>query len=616
MSAWGRLGLAGCLLAWPGAIREAAAHAVPVVTEPAANAVLAAPPREVVIRFSERVEARASTLEVLDERGRRVDHGGAQVDPADPWRYRVRLHGLADGPYTVAWRVLSADDGHVTEGAHVFAVGSASAAVGPLRAPSGGTGLRPLARWLVVAGGAVLLGAPVAGSWLGRAAGEGPHIGVLPLVSAGAVLVGGALDLLLQARELAGGRPITGALGVLGTTPSGAVALGRTALLGLLVGLWCLPDRRHASRWRGLAGSGLAVAVVVTGGLVSHSAATVEGHAIAVGAQGLHLVAMALWVGGLVGIAQMAWRAAALPGTGLEAQQLALAIPAFSQLAIPAVAALSVSGLVLARLHLPAWEDLLRSGYGRWLAVKLVVFAAMLGLGAYHQQHVHARLREALARGTPDGRTVTRFRWSLATEAALGLFALLLAATLGVTAPPDPAVAGAPPGFRHERALAEARVRLEVTPGRPGPNRIGLTVTDLAGHPLADATAALVQLVPAGGGVGPVTFSLSRTGPGAFGVPDAVLGIVGRWEGRLVVQRDGAYDVNDRFELVLADASPAEPAHGRSLRLDPVSAWTTAGITLAAAALWVASWRTRRLTRRLVADADRVDPIRPEGGSA
>jgi putative copper export protein len=107
---------------------------------------------------------------------------------------------------------------------------------------------------------------------------------------------------------------------------------------------------------------------------------------------------MALWVGGLVGFAQMAWRAATLPATGLEAGRLALAIPAFSQLAIPAVAALSVSGLVLARLHLTAWGDLVRTAYGRWLVAKLVVFAAMLALGAYHQQRVYARLREGLAR--------------------------------------------------------------------------------------------------------------------------------------------------------------------------------------------------------------------------
>jgi hypothetical protein len=162
----------------------------------------------------------------------------------------------------------------------------------------------------------------------------------------------------------------------------------------------------------------------------------------------------------------------------------------------------------------------------------------MLALRAYHQLRVHPRLREVSA-GTGDPGTMARFRRSLRTEAACGLVALLLAAFLGITPPPGPAATDAgDPGFRHERAVDEARVRLEVTPLRPGPNVIRLTVSDPAGRPLADATAAIVQLVPTGGGLGPVTFSLGRTAPGVFVASEAVLGLVGRWDGRLVVQRE------------------------------------------------------------------------------
>jgi methionine-rich copper-binding protein CopC len=95
---------------------EAAAHAVPAAMDPAPDARLDVPPREVVIRFTERVEPRPSTVEVLDARGRRVDSRAAAVDPGDPWRYRVGLSTLPAGAYTVSWRVLSADDGHVTNG--------------------------------------------------------------------------------------------------------------------------------------------------------------------------------------------------------------------------------------------------------------------------------------------------------------------------------------------------------------------------------------------------------------------------------------------------------------------------------------------------------------------
>ena len=58
------------------AAQQAGAHAVPVTMDPAPNARLDEAPREAVIRFSERVEPRPSTLEVLDARGQRVDRAG------------------------------------------------------------------------------------------------------------------------------------------------------------------------------------------------------------------------------------------------------------------------------------------------------------------------------------------------------------------------------------------------------------------------------------------------------------------------------------------------------------------------------------------------------------
>ena len=188
----------------------------------------------------------------------------------------------------------------------------------------------------------------------------------------------------------------------------------------------------------------------------------------------------------------------------------------------------------------------------------------MLALGAWHQMWLEPRLTRALALGEPAPGAVLAFRRSVRLEATLGLVALGLAGALGVTAPPAPPGAMAPgvaPAFRHERTVDEARVRLEVTPLRPGPNAIRLDVTDPAGRPLADATAAMVQVTPVDGSVGAVTFQLDRVAPGVFVAPSAALGLVGRWSGRLVVQRTNAYDVNDRFELIVAEGATAHGDH-------------------------------------------------------
>ncbi len=596
------------LLGFVLAAQDAEAHAVPVTMAPAPNARLDAPPSEIVIRFSERVDPRPSALEVLDARGRRVDAGGAAVDPSDPSRYRVALPPLQPGAYTISWRVLSADDGHVTHGAYVVTIGSGEASGQSAATVRIGEGWRPIARWLVAMGGALLLGALVAGPLLDLE--KSRRLARMEALGGMAMAVGATLDLVLQARLLAGSRGLTETLVALLPTSSGRVWLLRAALL-----LGLAAAAAGARRWLR---AGLAAAVVTTGCFVSHGAAATESRWLILGAEALHLLAMASWVGGLLGFATVFWRAGER-GEARETQRLALAIPAFSGLAVLAVGTLVVSGVLLARLHIASWGDLVATAYGRWLAAKLAVFAAMLALGAWHQAGVEPSLSRALA-GRPSGSSAPRFRRSIRAEAALGIGALALAGTLGVTAPPAPAAAGAPetsPGFRHERVFDEARVRLDVTPLHPGPNAIRLAVTDPAGRPLADATAAMVQVTPADASVGAVTFQLDRVGPGEFAAPVAVLGLVGRWSGRLVVQRAGAYDVDDRFDLVVTEATSGhghgEPADSsrRALPLDRVSGVVVVGTAAITLVLFLRSRRQLRAVRRLLATTPRPPAVTP-----
>jgi copper transport protein len=605
----------------------AGAHAVPATADPASNARLDASPREAVVRFTERVEARPSTLEVLDARGQRVDLGGAAVDPADPWRYRVGLPPLPEGAYTVSWRVLSADDGHVTSGAHAFTVGAVSSPVGTVGESGStvrsGAGWRPLARWLVAVGGALLLGALVASPSLGL--GGAPWIGGMETLGAIAVAGGGTLDLALQAHALAGGRPLAGVLATLVGTPPGLVWIGRSGLVALLLLVRALPGSRApagpaAGRWWFRVA--LAASVVMTGGLVSHGAAVPEGRWLALGAEALHLLAMASWVGGLFAFATVFWRTRPASASGSPDAWTALAIPAFSRIAVVAVGSVAVSGLVLARFHLTSWSAMVGTAYGRWLTAKIAVFAAMLALGAWHQMWLAPRLTRALAARETAPEAVLAFRRSVRREATLGLVALGLAGALGVTAPPAPPAAappGAAPAFRHERTFDEARVRLEVTPLHPGPNAIRLTVTDPAGRPLADAIAAMVQVTPVDASVGAVTFQLDRAAPGVFVAPSAALGLVGRWSGRLVVQRTNAYDVNDRFELVVAEGAAAGGSHGahaanagqppestapapRGTPFDRVTAGAALTIAAVTFALVLRSRRRLEAVRRLLID--------------
>ncbi len=105
--------LLGAGAAWGHAFLERA--------EPRAGSTVKIAPSQVRAWFTEALEPAFSTLEVVNERGERVDRGPAQVDALSPALLQVPLRPLGPGTYRVKWRVLSVDT-HVTEGDFTFRV--------------------------------------------------------------------------------------------------------------------------------------------------------------------------------------------------------------------------------------------------------------------------------------------------------------------------------------------------------------------------------------------------------------------------------------------------------------------------------------------------------------
>jgi copper transport protein len=521
-------------------------HAVPRAASPAADATVATGPHEVSIRFSERIERRASGLEVLDASSRRVDQGDARVDTADPWLFRVSVPHLPPGVYTVAWRVLSADDGHLTEGAHGFVVGEATPGTRPVpaRVRAVTPPLLPLGRWLALAGILAVLGVTLFGPWLGSAPGAARAQRVAVLAGVGTLAAGEGLRLAALVRQATPASLLATAAGRVGV-----VELGLTLALATVV----------LARPRGRVGRPLTIALtlalLVVGAFAGHAVAA-EPPALAVTAQALHLVAIAAWLGGLAYFATLFWTARRdderLPA-------LAAALPRFSLAATAAVGGLALTGLYLARLHLAHPRELIATAYGAALLAKLGVVGLMLALATHHRFVVQRRLARA-----PHPRVAQRFVRTVRVEAGAGLVALLLGAVLGSTAPPPPAAAE-PPRFRRDFTAEGATVVLEAWPLLAGHNTVRVGVTGPAGQPLADASAVLLQLTPAAGGVGPSALTLERLGPGRFESGHVLLGLTGPWHGRLVVQRQDAFDLNHSFELRVGGDPAGQPRPRRGL---------------------------------------------------
>jgi methionine-rich copper-binding protein CopC len=104
------------LLALAGSAR---AHSLLLESAPAADALLAAPPPEISLRFNNRIEKKLSTIRLLDERGGVRPLAMLADGPAD--RLTATVPSLDPGAWRVEWRVLSTD-GHVVSGRFSFRV--------------------------------------------------------------------------------------------------------------------------------------------------------------------------------------------------------------------------------------------------------------------------------------------------------------------------------------------------------------------------------------------------------------------------------------------------------------------------------------------------------------
>jgi copper resistance protein C len=111
---WGLL--AAALVAAPGG---ASAHSLLLESMPASGATLTAPPRELMLRFNNRIEKSLSRVRLVDGRAADIPlvlATGAE-GPAD--RLSAAIPPLRPGRWRVEWQVLSTD-GHVVSGRFEF----------------------------------------------------------------------------------------------------------------------------------------------------------------------------------------------------------------------------------------------------------------------------------------------------------------------------------------------------------------------------------------------------------------------------------------------------------------------------------------------------------------
>lgn len=519
------LPLAGVLLL--GAAAPASAHATLIGTDPVEGAVLDAAPERVTFTFNESVIGVPAGIRVFDATGAEVASSATVRDA----RLLVDLdEELGEGTFVVVWRLVSAD-GHPIGGSLSFSVGRPSDVVDVPTTSADATTTAPLQLSVV--------------RWTG-------YVGLL-------LAAGVAVFAVLF---LPGGRDADAARRRLRTTvriASAVAALGWMTAVPL-VALYQLGLRASAlgdgSTWSALAPSEYVVPAAVVAGLLVVALAlpapppdrvrtvlVLAGCALALGAPAftghtratspealvvavdvLHLVAGAVWFGGLVAVALVLADLAARDDAG------AVTLSRFSTWASAVLAALVVTGTFGAWRIAGSWGALLDTGYGGLLLVKVLVVLVAIAIAAWNRFSLLPRLRDAARRRDRRDAAGVLVRATLA-EAAVLVVVLLVTGFLVDRSPEVAVAAGATAG---QGDTAQRTVELDdlsavvtLEPAAVGPATMTIELTDEAGRPAEGFEAPRMSLSTADVDLGAV--ALTNLGPGTYS-GDVVIPTAGEWE--------------------------------------------------------------------------------------
>jgi copper transport protein len=458
------------------------AHAGLSSSDPAAGATVPTAPPQVTMTFTETPDPSLSVVHVLDTSGTSVESG--PVIASGPDELSVPLPpDLPDGTYTVSWRVVSAQDGHVTAGTFSFGVGQAptTPSTGTATSTTATPGPSPLSvigKFLLYAGLVLVVGAVSTGLWafgghvparrrLLPLAGVATFLGAVLLVVAERSSVGVSFAALFRSST---GKPLIWL----------AVGAAATALGALYAGR---DDSRSA-----LATAGIAAAITMyTRAEGGHGGA---GGWIQVSLQWLHFLAIGVWIGGFVPVVLLLRerRRAGEPPPVAE-------VGRYSRMAGYALIVVVASGVLRAVNELGGWGALVHAfdtSYGIVLAVKVGLAVLLIALGAANRYRSIPRLSES----------TTPIRRILSVEVIGAVSVLALTGVLTGLSPNQPASAASSrptdvTASGHDFATT-LKVTLTATPGTPGTNAFAVQVLDYdTGAPL-DVSSVTLRFTPVG----------------------------------------------------------------------------------------------------------------------
>jgi copper transport protein len=338
------------------------AHALLERATPAPDSHLQSTPKEIVLSFNERIEDEFYFIKVFNENGNLINDSNTVLS-TNQKELSSDLPNLANGNYTVSYSVISAD-GHPIKGSYIFTFGEVENGIEPLQGVGNQdekTVLTNVVRIIYYLALILVTGWMIWG-FTSKTHEEirNKHrkialyiqlVFLIANIGMGYVQFAGLIDSLNRIGSL-----------ITGTT------VGMTWMFSMLLSLsgFVLLLRNKWLDWLWV--------------LLLLSSKSVNGHALAfdpviltVLMDLIHLIAAAIWAGGLLYILILRKRHSEF-GRGF--------LVSFSRMALLSIILLVLTGTVLTLTYLPDIHYLLYSNWGKWLLVKIGFVLLVIIIGS------------------------------------------------------------------------------------------------------------------------------------------------------------------------------------------------------------------------------------------
>ena len=520
---------------------------------------------EVVVIYSEGVEISFSALKVFDSNGEQIDNKDTRYYEGD-YSLVVSTPPLEDGVYTVTSKVLSRVDGHLVDYAFVFAVGDV--VIDPTLIESQSTTELIFfpeagARFPGLVGQTIVLGAVIASMFVWGTQRKDLiqeelnkfekffHSKFMSIVGFGLIIVFASNILMLTVQTL---RLETSAFEALQTS-FGMTWIIRMGFTIALLGVWFVMERKGKLSFKNqIPLLILSLILISTTTMLGHGMASEQPPAIVL--DYIHNLAAAIWIGGVIFFAFTLLPSFANLKEELKEKMSLAAIPRFSIIIIITLGIVIISGPTLMWLLESDTSMITESTYGKLIIAKILLAAAMVGIGGYHQFGVQKKAERNLKSGKIA--VNKKLRRALKAEVVLGVILLGVVALLANGTLPEGEIQRAEAqervsGLSTVEFADQTKFYIEILPFSTGSNIIKVQATDFEDNPLSDLKEIKVKISNPLRNISPIVIPMESVNQNeelnTEFQGDVTFGFSGQWQIEVEAQR--TQNANDAIVMNL-----------------------------------------------------------------